>query len=236
MPVVLVRWVTAITRVRGVTAFSMPATRSSADRAGTDTGTLLTTRASRRARSFQLSLFDGWLWSVMMTSSPGFRSIPRTIRLVPFAGVAGEGDLVGGDAEQRGHLGADRFPKRAVLVAILERRVGLEVAEQRGVPIQHGSRCGADVGRVQVDEPILERKLPPDELPERLLGAPASPRPGPFPRPERRRERHPARRQGGRSMQELASGRLHDSPLSSCPGTQHGPHRRFSLSAEGASA
>ena len=59
MPVVLVRWVTAITRVRGVTAFSMPATRSSADRAGTDTGTLLTTRPSRRARSFQLSLFEG---------------------------------------------------------------------------------------------------------------------------------------------------------------------------------
>ena len=85
------------------------------------------------------------------------------------AGVAGDGDLVGRNAEQRSQLGADRFPKRAVLVAVLERRVGLEVAEQRRVAIEHGPRCGANVGRVQVDEPVLERKLPLDELPERLV-------------------------------------------------------------------
>ena len=114
------------------------------------------------------------MWSVITTSSPGFRSIPRTIRLVPSLVLRVRAISSAETPSSAATLVADRFPERAVLVAILERRVGLEVAQQRGVPVEDGSRCRAHVGRVQVDEPLLERELPPDELPERLLGATAS--------------------------------------------------------------
>ena len=98
-------------------------------------------------------------------------------------------------AEQRSHLRADRFPKRTVLVAILERRVRLEVAQQRGIPVEDWSRRRAHIGRVQVDETILERKLRPDEVPVRLLGALTSRRPDRSRSPKGRRECNPARRQ-----------------------------------------
>ena len=61
MPVVLVTCVKATTFVRGVIILSNPAIRSSLLAAGIFTGTLLTTRPSRRARIFQESLFEGWL-------------------------------------------------------------------------------------------------------------------------------------------------------------------------------
>ena len=83
MPVVLVTWVTAITRVRGVIAFSKAASSSSWLRGGTGTGRLLMRNPSRRARTFQAWLLEGWLWSVIRTSSPGFRSMPRITTLLP---------------------------------------------------------------------------------------------------------------------------------------------------------
>ena len=59
MPVVLVTWVTAMTLVRGVIAFSNAAAKSPELCAGIGTGTLFTTKPSRRARIFHESLFEG---------------------------------------------------------------------------------------------------------------------------------------------------------------------------------
>src|SRR5215471_9872297 len=83
MPVVLVRCVTAMTLVRDVTAFSTAPNNSSELCAGTGTGSTVTVKPSRRARTFHESRLEGWLWLVKMTSSLALRSTPLTTILLP---------------------------------------------------------------------------------------------------------------------------------------------------------
>src|SRR5215467_3806786 len=72
-----------MTLVRDVTAFSIVPNNSSVLCAGTGTGSTVTVKPSRRARTFHESRLEGWLWLVTMTSSPALRSTPFTTILLP---------------------------------------------------------------------------------------------------------------------------------------------------------
>ena len=64
------------------------------------------------------------------------------------AGIAGDGDLVGAGAQHGRQLGAQAFVHGLVLVAILEGGVGVKVAQEFQMPVEHRPRGGAHVGRV----------------------------------------------------------------------------------------
>ena len=83
----------------------------------------------------------------------------------PFAGVACNRDLVGGHTQHARDLSAQTLAHRFVLGAVLEGGIGLEVAHEFGVTVEDRSRGRADVGRVEVDQILLERKLALDERP-----------------------------------------------------------------------
>ena len=76
--------------------------------------------------------------------------------VVAFAGVAGEGDFVGGGAEKIGEFGADGFGERFVDFAVLEGGIFLEVGELFEVLGEGDLAAGGDVGRVHVDEALLQ--------------------------------------------------------------------------------
>ena len=75
--------------------------------------------------------------------------------VVAFAGVAGEGDFVGGGAEERGEFGADGFREGFIDLAVLEGGILLEVGELFEVLVESGFAAGGDVGRVHINEAFL---------------------------------------------------------------------------------
>src|SRR5262249_52505249 len=84
---------------------------------------------------------------------------------------------------------------------------------------EHGPRRGANIGRVQIDEPSLERKLTLEEPPECLVRAACLRGLRSSRGLERGREGRPAHGKRGRLMQELASVRLHGLPPPENSGT-----------------
>ena len=82
-----------------------------------------------------------------------------------FAGIAGERDFVRRDTQQMGNFAAQPILERDILFTILKGRIGVEVAEEVLVTVEHEARSGADIGRVQVDQRLIEREFALDELP-----------------------------------------------------------------------
>lgn len=119
-----------------------------------------------------------------------------------FAGVACDGDLIGGDAEHLGGFGAEGFADGNIFVAVLEGGVGVEVAEEFGVAVEDGAGGGTDIGGVEVDELIFQGELAADHLPVVFAGGGG--------RGEAGCEGRPTGGQGEGGLEEGAAGGIHD--------------------------
>src|SRR5439155_15079868 len=82
-----------------------------------------------------------------------------------FAGVARDGDLIKGDAQHARDFPAERLAHAFVLIAILERRIRMKIAQVLEMPVEHQPRSRAHIGRVEIDEIFCERILALHHLP-----------------------------------------------------------------------
>src|SRR3990172_7780538 len=78
-----VRWLTARTRVRGVTCCQIASTMSRAERTGTDKGARMYRVPRRSQTNCQVKSIAPYSWSVASTSSPGSRGSDRATMFSP---------------------------------------------------------------------------------------------------------------------------------------------------------
>ena len=83
MPLTFEAWVSARTRVLGVSAWRNGAINSSGPEGLLGTATVRSAKPRRRARTAQATLLVGWFWSQITTSSPGPSSSPSLTILFP---------------------------------------------------------------------------------------------------------------------------------------------------------